>query len=84
MDIKVKVFKRESEDAKFQLKQNSTMGEVEFNQFIPQRNQLIVAADNFLGAQNLSPVLQSTLSKDKEEQLKLVHKVIGVGDHPNR
>ena len=30
------------------------------------------------------PVLQSTLSKDKEEQLKLVHKVIDVVDRPNR
>ena len=60
------------------------MGEVDFNQFLRQRNQLVVAADNFLGEQNLSPVLQSTLSKDKEEQLKLVHKVIDVVDRPNR
>ena len=52
------------------------MGEFDFNQFIRQRNQLVVAADNFLREQNLSPVLQSTLSKDMEEQLKLVHKVI--------
>ena len=60
------------------------MGEADFNQFIRQRNQLVVAADNFLKEQNLSPVLQSTLSKDMEEQLKLVHKVIDVVDHPNR
>ena len=32
----------------------------------------------------MSPVLQSTLSKDMEEQLKLVHKVIDVVDRPNR
>ena len=32
----------------------------------------------------MSPVLQSTLFKDKEEQLKLVHKVIDVVDPPNR
>ena len=32
----------------------------------------------------MSPVLQSTLSKDMEEQLKLVHKVIDVVDCPNR
>ena len=32
----------------------------------------------------MSPVLQSTLSKDMEEQLKLVHKVIDFVDHPNR
>ena len=60
------------------------MGEADFNQFIRQRNQLVVAADNFLREQNLLPVLQSTLSKDMEEQLKLVHQVIDVVDCPNR
>ena len=60
------------------------MGEADFNQFIRQRNQLLVAADNFLREQNLLPVLQSTLSKGMEEQLKLVHKVIDVVDRPNR
>ena len=56
------------------------MGEVDFNQFIRQKNQPIVAADNFLREQNLSPILQSTLFRDMEEQLKLVHKVIDVVD----
>ena len=60
------------------------MGEVDFNQFIRQWNQLVVAANNFLRKQNLSLVLQSTLSKDMEEQLKLVHKVIEVVDRANR
>ena len=60
------------------------MGEADFNQFIRQRKQLVVAADNFLREQKLSPVLQSTLPKDMEEQLKLVHKVIDVVDRPNR
>ena len=60
------------------------MGEADINQFIRQRYQLVVAADNFLREQNLSSVLQSTLSKDMEEQLKLVHKVIDVVDCPNR
>ena len=60
------------------------MGEADFSQFIRQRNQLVVAADNFLRGQNLSPVLQSTLSKDMEEQLKLVHKVIDVVDRLKR
>ena len=60
------------------------MGEADFNQFIRQRNQLVVAADNFLGEQNLQPVLQSTLSKDMEEQPKLVHKMIDVVGRPNR
>ena len=60
------------------------MGEADYNQFIRQRNQLVVAADNFLKEENLSPVLQSTLSKDMEEQLKLVHKVVDVVDRSNR
>ena len=60
------------------------MGEADLNQFIRQRNQLVVAADNLLREQNLLLVLQSTLSKDVEEQLKLVHKVIDVVDRPNR
>ena len=60
------------------------MGEADFNQFIRRRNSLVVAADNFLREQSLSPVLQPTLSKDMEEQLKLVHKVIDVVDGPNR
>ena len=84
LDIKLKVFKRENKNAEFRLRQNLSMGETVFNQFIRQRNQLNVAADNFLKEQSLPPVLQSTLSKDMEEQLKLVHKVIDVVDHPNR
>ena len=60
------------------------MGEADFNQFVRQRNQLVVAADNFLREQILSAVLQSTLFKDMEEQLKLVHKVIDVVDRPNK
>ena len=84
LDIKLKVFKRQEKIAKFRLRQNLTMGEADFNQFIRQRNQLVVAADNFLTEQNLSLILQSTLSKDMEEQLKLVHNVIDVVDCPNR
>ena len=84
LDIQLKVFKREDKNAEFRLRQNISMGEADFNQFIRQRNQLVAAADNFLREQNLSPVLQSTLSKDMEQQLKLVHKVIDVVDRPNR
>ena len=78
------MFKREDKNTEFQLIQNLSMGEADFNQFIRQRNQLVVAADNFLREQNLLPVLQSTLSKDLEEQLKLVHEVVDGVDRPNR
>ena len=84
LNIKLKVLKREDNNAEFRLRQKPSMGEADFNQFIRQRNQLVVAADNFLREQNLSPVFQSTLSKDMEEQLKLVHKVIDVDDRSNR
>ena len=84
MDSKLNVFTRVDKIAEFRLRQNLSMGEADFNQFIRQKNQLVVAADNFLIEQNLLPVLQSTLSKDMEEQLKLVHKVIDVVDRSNR
>ena len=84
LDFKVKVFKREDKNAELRLRQNLSMGEADFNQYIRQRNQLVVAADNFLREQNLPPVLQSTLSKDMEEQIKFVHKVIDVVGRPNR
>ena len=84
LDIKLKVIKREDKNVEFRLRQNLSMGEADFNEFIRQRNQLFVAADNFLKEQNWPPVLQSTLSKDMEEQLKLVHRVIDVVDRPNR
>ena len=84
LDNKLEVFKREDKIAEFRLRQNVSMGEADFKQFIRQKSQLVLAADNFLREQNLLPVLQSTLSKDMEEQLKLVHKVIDVVDCPNR
>ena len=84
LDIKLKVSKREDKNTEFRPRQNLSTGEADFSQFIRQRNQLAVAADNFLREQTLSSVLQSTLSKDMEEQLKLVHKVIDNVDRPNR
>ena len=62
LKIKLKVFKREDKNAEFRLRQNLSMGEVNLNKFIRQRNQLVVAADNFHKEKTLSPVLQSTLS----------------------
>ena len=83
-DIKLEVFKREDKITKFRQRQNFSKGEADFNQFIRQRDQLVVAANNFLREQKLSSVLQSTLYKDMEDQLKLVHKVIDVVDCPTR
>ena len=84
LDIQLKVLKREDNNAEFRLRQNFSKEKADFNQFVRQRIQLVVAADNFCREQSLSPVLQSTLSKDMEERLKLVHKVVDVLDSPNR
>ena len=37
LDIKLKVFQRENKNAEFRLRQNLSMGEADFNQFIRQR-----------------------------------------------
>ena len=57
LDIKLKCSRKKTKKQNFVWDKNFSMGEVDFNQFIRQRNQLVVAADNFLREQNLSPVL---------------------------
>ena len=84
LDIKLKVFEGEDKNAEFCLRQNLSMAEADFNQFIRQRYQLVVATDSFLREQNLSSVLQSTLSKDMEEELELLSKLIDIVHRPNR
>ena len=83
LDVKLKVF-RKDDKKEFRLVQNLTMGEADFNQFMRLRNQLVYAAENFAGEENLTPVQIPTLSKDMEEQLKLAHKVVDVVDRANR
>ena len=82
-DVKLKVFKRD-ENKQFQLAQNLTMEEADFNQFIRRRNQLIVAVRDFSKEENMPPVQVKLLAKDMEEQLKLTHKVVEVVDRPHR
>ena len=82
-DVKLKVFKKDDNED-FRLVQNLTMGEADFNQFIQFRNQLVNAAENFAREEILTPVLIPTMSKDMDEQLKLVHKVVDVADRANK
>ena len=82
LDVKLKVFKKD-ENKQFQLAQNLTMGEADFNQFIRLRNPLVVARD-FSEEENLPPVQVKLLAKYMEEQLKLTHKVVEVVDRPHR
>ena len=75
---------QEGQNKQFRLVQNLTMGEADFNQFIRLRNQLVVAVRVFSKEENLPPVQVKLLSKDMEEQLKLLHKVVEVVDRPHR
>ena len=83
LDLKLKVFKKDDKKD-FRLVQNLTMGETEFRQFMRLRNQLVIAAENFARAENLSPVLILTLSRDMDEQFKLAHKMVDVVDLAKR
>ena len=83
LDVKFKVFKRENK-RDFRRVQNLTMGEADFNLFLKLRNLSILAAENFAREENLSPVLIPTVSKDRNEQLKLAHIVIEVVEQANR
>ena len=83
LDVKCKVFKKD-DNKKFQLVQNLTMGEADFDQFMRLRNQLVIAAENFAKAEKLFPVLIPTVSKDMDEQLKLAHMVVDVVDRGNK
>ena len=83
LDVKLKVFKKDN-NKEFQLVQNPTMREADFNQFLRLRNQLVNGAENSAREEKLTPVLIPTLSKDMDEQLKLAHKVVDVVDRANR
>ena len=83
MDLKLKLFKRD-DNRDFRLVQNLTMGEADFNQLLRLRYQLVIAAENFSREENLTPVLIPSLSKDIDEQFRLTHKVIDVGDRSSR
>ena len=83
LDVKLKVFKKDDKK-KFWLVQNLTMAEADFNQFMRLRNQLVNAAENFAGEENLTSVLIPTMSRDMDEHLKLAHKVVDAVDRTNR
>ena len=83
LDVKLNVF-RKDDKKEFRLVQNLTMGETDFNQFMRLRNQVVNAAKNFAGEENLTPALIPTMSTDMDEQLKLTYKVVDVVDRTNR
>ena len=74
-DVNFKFLKKD-DTKKFLLVQCFRTGEEDFNQFHWLRTQLVNGAENFAIQGNLSSVLKPTLSKDMDEQLKLVHKML--------
>ena len=83
LDVKLKFFKK-GDNKEFRLVQSLTMEEADFNQFMQLRSQLFNAAENFAREESLTPVLVPTMSKDLDEQIKLLHKVVDVVDRANR
>ena len=81
--MKLKVFKKD-ENKQFRLIQNLTMGEPDFNQFIPPMIRLVVVVRDFSKEENLPPARVKLLAKDMEELLKLTHKVVEVVDRSHR
>ena len=83
LDEKLKKFKTD-ENKEFRLAQNLTMGELDFNQFIRLRNQLVVAVRGFSKEENLPVVQVKLLEKDMEGQLNFTHRVVEVVERPHR
>ena len=77
VDVKIKVFNKD-DIKEFRLVQNLAMGGADFHQFIQLMYQQVNAAEN------VSPVLIPTVSKDMDEQLEVAHKVVDVVDRANR
>ena len=83
LDVRLIVFKK-GDNKQFPLVQSLTMGDVEVNQFMRLRNNLVIAANNFVREENLTLMLIPTMPKDLDEQLELAHKVVDVVDRANR
>ena len=82
LEIHFKVFKRDIANA-IKRYQCVSLGQYDFKQFLRLRKKLIVAADNFTKEENLPYINVVGLSKDIDEQLKHVHKVIVIAGGPS-
>ena len=83
LQIHFKVFKKDIAN-EFKRYQCVSLGRYDFKQILRLRNQLIVAADNFAKEENLPYINVVGLSRDIEEQLKHVHKVIEIAEGAKR
>ena len=83
MDVIFKFLKKDDNKDFWQV-QKPAEGESHFNQNMPLRNQLAIAAEIFGGGQKLSLIPIPTKTKDMDEQLKQAHKIVDVLDCPKR
>ena len=83
VDLNLKVLKKD-DPRDFSLVQNVTIGESDFNQILRLSNQLVVAAKHIDRDQNMSPILTTTISRDMEEHLKAVQKVVDIVNRTNK
>ena len=83
LQIQLKVF-RKDESGEYKKHQQLNMSESDFRQFVQLRNHLAVAVRNFTKEEELTPIVFTTQSKDMDDQLKQVHRVIDVVDRPTR
>ena len=77
LSVKRKTFKKDYR-RDFSFVRSLTMGEADFHQFMGLRNQSVNAAENFGREKSLSPVLIPTMSRDRDEQLKLIHNNVDI------
>ena len=60
------------------------MGAANFNQFMRLRNHLVNSAENFAREEKLTPVMIPTMSTERDEQLKVSHKLVDEVHRTNR
>ena len=60
------------------------MGEADFNQFIRLMNQLVIAAEKPGREENLSLVLLPTMTKDMDEELNPVYRIVDILHRPTK
>ena len=83
LEIHFKVFKKDIAN-EFKRYQCVSLGQYDFRHFLRLRSQLIVAADNFTKEENLPYINVVGMSRDIDEQLKHVHKVIEIAEGAKR
>ena len=83
LEIHFKVFKKDITN-EFKRYQCVSLEQYDLKQFLRLQNQLILAADNFIKEENLPYINVVGLSRDIDNQLKHVHRVIEIAEGAKR